>query len=91
VPTDIYFAGGNVHLHVDEDPGQVAEAFGSANGLPLRLTGGGGEVYVNPATVAFWSAADPRPEPDGPPQPPPPGRGAVTDLWGNPIRKKPRN
>ena len=71
VPTDIYFAGENVRVKVDEDPGQVAEAFSSAHGLPFRLTGQGrrGEVYINPATVAFWSASEPGPEPE-PPQPP---------------------
>ena len=49
--TDIYFAGENVRVTVDEEPGQVAEAFTSASGLPFRLTarGGRGDVYVNQA------------------------------------------
>ena len=94
VPTDIYFAEGNVRVEVDEDPSQVAEAFSSAGGLPFRLTGKGrgGEVYVNPAMVAFWSASEPRPEPEPSPESPQPTskREAVTDIWEKPLRRKPR-
>jgi hypothetical protein len=94
VPTDIYFAGANVRITVDADPGQVADAFTAAQGVPFRLAADGGrdEVYVNPATVAFWSASEPGPEPELPDQTPPATtkRGAVTDIWGNPPSRKPR-
>ena len=92
MPTYIYFAGAGVHVKVDENPSHVAEAFTSAGGLPFRLTGHGerGEVYVNPATVAFWSASELSPEPEAPQdsRPPTRGRQAVTDIWGQPLRKK---
>jgi hypothetical protein len=92
MPTDIFFAAESVRVKVDEDPSQVAEAFTSAGGLPLRLTGQGqrGEVYVNPATVAYWSASESIPEPGPSPESPPPTteRGGVTDIWGKPIRRK---
>jgi hypothetical protein len=92
VPTDIYFAGENVRVKVEEDPSQVAEAFASADGLPFRLTGQGdrGEVYINPAMMTFWSASDSGPEP-GAGQDSPPAtskRPAVTDIWGKPLRKR---
>jgi hypothetical protein len=94
VPTDIYFAGENVRITVDEDPGQVAEAFTSAHGLPFRLSGQGrrGEVYINPAMVAFWSASEPSPEPEVQQESPQPKtkREALTDIWGQPLRRKPR-
>jgi hypothetical protein len=94
MPTDIYFAGENVRVTVDEDPGQVAEAFASAQGLPFRLTGQGcrGEVYVNPAMVAFWSALEPSSEPEVQPASPQPKtkREDLTDIWGQPLRRKPR-
>jgi hypothetical protein len=98
VPTDIYFAGQNVRVKVDEDPGQVAEAFNSAGGLPFRLTVASGhrDVYVNPSTVAFWLVAEPRQElepPSGSPEQsaqPTKGRDAVTDIWGQPLRRKRR-
>jgi hypothetical protein len=94
VPTDIYFAAENVLVTVDEDPGQVAEAFTANDGLPFRLTGSRhrGEVYVNPATVAFWSASGSDPVPAPPEEPPRPTkeRDAVTDIWGKPLRRKPR-
>ena len=93
VSTDIYFAGENVRVRVDEDPSQVAEAFASAGGLPFRLSAQGHrEVYINPAMVAFWSASESSPE-LGTAQdssPPATGRQSVTDIWGNPLRKKPR-
>ena len=93
MPTDIYFAGENVRVNVAENPGQVAEAFASAHGLPFRLTGQGrgGEVYINPTTVAFWSASEPGPgreaQPDAEPMTEP---EAVTDIWGQPLRRRPR-
>jgi hypothetical protein len=94
MPTYIYFAGAGVYVKVDEDPSRVAEAFMSAGGLPFPLTGNdqGGEVYINPATVAFWSASESSSEPEAPQDSPPPTkeRQAVTDIWGNPIRKKRR-
>ena len=94
MPTDIYFAGESVRVQVEEDPSQVAEAFTSAGGFPFRLTGHGRrrEVYVNPATVAFWSESDSGSEPGSPENAPPATseRQAVTDIWGKPLRKKPR-
>lgn len=92
MPTYIYFAGAGVHVKVEEDPSQVADAFTSGGGLPFRLTGKDqrGEVYINPATVAFWSATESSPEPVAPQDPPPAReRQAVTDIWGKPLRKKP--
>jgi hypothetical protein len=97
MPTDIYFSGENVRVKVDEEPGQVAEAFTSAHGLPFRLTAQDGhrDVYVNPSTVAFWLISDPRHEfepPSGPPDEPVKprkGRETVTDIWGRPLRRKP--
>jgi hypothetical protein len=96
--TDIYFGGENVRVTVDEEPGQVAEAFTSAEGLPFRLTaqGGRGDVYVNPSTVAFWHGSDPRHEFEPPPEPPEEStqptkeRQPVTDIWGQPLRQKRR-
>lgn len=92
MPTHIYFAGVGVHIEVHEDPGQVAEAFTAAGGLPVRLTGQDqrGEVYINPATVAFWSASESSSQPETRPDPPSPPRErpAVTDIWGQPLRKK---
>ena len=94
MPTDIYFAGENVRVKVDEDPSQVAEALMSAGGLPFRLTGHGhrGEVYINPAMVAFWLASESSPEPEAPQDSPrpPSERQAVTDIWGKPLGKKRR-
>jgi hypothetical protein len=92
MPTDIYFAGDSLRIRVHEDPSQVADAFTAAAGLPFRLTGHGdrGEVYINPATVAFWSALESSPEPVPPADSSPATRQrqAVTDIWGKPIRKK---
>ena len=94
VPTDIYFAGEHLRVEVAEDPGQVAEAFAAARGLPFRLTGQGGrgEVYINPATVAFWSAPELSPDAELQQESPQSTtrREAVTDIWGNPLRRKPR-
>jgi hypothetical protein len=99
MPTEICFAGENVHVTVDEEPGQVAEAFISAHGLPFRLTArdGRGEVYVNPSTVAFWfvserpdKSEDPREAPQEAAQPAK-KRQAVTNIWGQPARRKPRH
>ena len=94
MPTDIYFAGQNVRVEVDEDPGEVADAFASAHGLPFRLTAqdSRADVYINPGTVAFWSAAGSRSEREREPesvQPATQGQG-VTDIWGKPIRRNPR-
>jgi hypothetical protein len=92
MPTYIYFAGAGVHVKVDEDPSYVAEAFASAGGRPFRLMSSDqrGEVYINPATVAFWSASESSPEPDGRQYSPTTTRErqAVTDIWGKPLRKK---
>ena len=96
--TDIYFAGENLRVTVDEEPGQVAEAFASAQGLPFRLTaqGGRGDIYVNPSTVALWLVSEPRHELEPPPVPPeePPQRTKkrrpATDIWGRPLPPKPR-
>lgn len=94
MPTDIYFAGGYGRVQVDEDPGQVAQAFTSADGRPFRLTSGGGrgEVYINPGLVAFWGDSDPDPSEEQPLEleEPPIQRNTVTDIWGNPLRKRPR-
>jgi hypothetical protein len=98
VPTDIYFAGEKLRVTVEEEPSQVADAFAAAHGLPFRLTGqdSQGEVYVNPAMVAFWSLSEPipapTPEPESAPEEPPPAsrREDVTDIWGQPLRRKPR-
>jgi hypothetical protein len=94
VPTEIYFAGESVRVKVDEDPRQVAEAFASAEGLPICLTDheGQGDVYINPATVAFWSLCAPTRVPEPPQESGQPGKGreAVTDIWGQPLRRKPR-
>ncbi len=94
MPTDIYLAGERMRITVDESPHQVAEAFAAAAGLPFRLTGHGGqgEVYVNPAMVAFWSVSEPTAvtEPPQEAAQPKPGREAVTDIWGQPLRRKPR-
>ncbi len=92
MPTYIYFAGPGVHVKVDEEPSRVAEAFTSAGGIPFRLTGHDqrGDVYINPATVAFWSASESNPELEAPEDSSPPARDrqAVTDIWGKPLRKK---
>lgn len=93
MPTYIYFAGQDVRVQVDEDPTQVAEAFAAARGLPFRLTGHDRQsvVYVNPLTVAFWSAAEPSPPPEPPEEPAAPTkkRQVVTDIWGRPLRTRP--
>jgi hypothetical protein len=93
VPTDIYFATENVRVSVEEAPSQVAAAFTSAGGLPFRLTvqGDQGEVYINPALVAFWSTGESSPKPEAPEDSPQTTqRQAVTDIWGNPLRRKRR-
>ena len=99
MPTEICFAGENVRVTVDEEPGQVAEAFTSAHGLPFRLTArdGRGEVYVNPATVAFWFVSERPDKSEHPPEAPQEAaqhtkkREAVTNIWGQPVRRKPRH
>jgi hypothetical protein len=89
--TDIYFAGAGVRVTVGEDPRDVADAFTSAGGLPFRLTGHDqrGEVYINPSTVAFWSASESSPDSVAPQDSSPPTRErqAATDIWGKPLRK----
>jgi uncharacterized protein len=94
MPTDIHFAGEGVHVQVYEDPGQVAEAFASARGLPFRLTGQDhhSPVYINPLTVAFWSAAElsPATEPPRESTERKTARQVVTDVWGKPLRGNPR-
>jgi hypothetical protein len=58
VPTEIYFAGSDTSVRVDDGPDQVLDAFTAAGGLPFRLTAYGGfeDIYVNPATVSYWRA-----------------------------------
>ena len=94
MPSDIYFAVENVHVRVNEDPGEVAEAFRAAGGTPCRLTDldGLGEVYVNAATVAFWTASEPGREPASTWEPAKSTeeRDVVTDIWGRPVHKRPR-
>lgn len=98
MPSEIYFAAENVRVEVDEDPGQIAEVFTSAHGLPFRLTATDGdrEVYVNPSTVAFWLISAPRHEFVPPTEQPEESaqptkrREPVTDIWGQPLRRKPR-
>ena len=42
-------------LVVDQDPDQVMAAHNAANGQPFPLEqAGGGRVYVQPLTIAFW-------------------------------------
>lgn len=93
MPTYIYFAGENVRVQVQEDPSQVAEAFAAARGLPFRLTDQDRQkaVYVNPLTVAFWSAAELSPPPEAPQEraQPTKRRQVVTDIWGRPTRTSP--
>lgn len=93
MPSEIYFASENLRVTVEEDPAQVAEAFATAHGLPFRLTdqGGRGEVYVNPASVLFWSAPESDREPELQHEAPPPAkREPVTDIWGNAVSRKRR-
>lgn len=66
---------------------------------------GGGQVWVNPGAVAFWLASDAIRHPEAQEsgdasqesrdasqesRDAPNKRQDVTDLWGNPIRKRPR-
>lgn len=45
---------------VQEDPAEVQEALSAAQGRPFRLTDpDGGDVYVNPGTIAYWTQYDP--------------------------------
>ena len=91
MPTDIYFVSAGVRITVDQDPSEVADAFTSAGGLPVRLTGEEqrDEVYVNPTTVAFWSTSESSSERAALQDPPPAAteRQAVA-IGGKPIRKK---
>jgi hypothetical protein len=57
--TMIVFAAGagdtSIHRIVSESPDEVHSKFLEAGGLPFKLTTGKGtEVYVNPATIAYW-------------------------------------
>jgi hypothetical protein len=91
--TDIYFAGDEVPLRVDEDTSQIADAFASAQGLPIRLTRQDQEVFINPGLVAAFMAASEEAaeaEPAHESQRSLRHREAVTDIWGNPVRKKRR-
>lgn len=94
MPTEIFFAGDDVRLRVDEEPGQVAEAFTSADGLPFRLTAAGGhrDVYVNPSMVAFWLASEPGREFASPaeesPQPTQERETVTYDIWGRTVRRE---
>lgn len=94
MPTDIYFAADRVAITVDEDPGRVAEVFAATDRGAVRLTreGGGGEVYINPETVAFWVLSETRPDAEPQEDSPeaPVRRDTVTDIWGNPISKRRR-
>jgi hypothetical protein len=93
VASDIYFAGERVWVRVDEDPERVAQAFTSADGRPLRLSTeqGHGVVYINPASVAFWTASDPgQPEPQRESAQSTARREPVTDIWGQPLHRKRR-
>jgi hypothetical protein len=58
MPTDIHFIAENLKLRDAEEPSQVYEALSAAGGLPVRLStfveAQAVEVYVNPATIAFW-------------------------------------
>jgi hypothetical protein len=98
VPTDIHFAAPNAVVQVAEDPAQVAEILAGASGLPCRLTapGGEGDVYVNPGTVAFWTGAGTpqtaaeAQQPAQEPQRRKKHSEPVTDIWGQPLRRKPR-
>jgi hypothetical protein len=58
--TKIYFSGNDVAVTVEEEPSQVQDAWARAGtDQPFRLTRrqGGNDVWVNPATVAFWTEA----------------------------------
>lgn len=91
MPTDIYFVSAGVRITVDQDPSEVADAFTSAGGLPVRLTGEDqrDEVYVNPATVAFWSTSESSSERAALQDPPPAAKERqAVDIWGKPLRKK---
>ena len=92
MPTDIYFAG-SVRVTVREEPEQVADALGSADGRPVRLTDPDGQevVYVNPGAVAFWGASEPAYRPEEESEPVRLPRDTVTTIWGKPVQKKPRS
>jgi hypothetical protein len=93
VPTEIYFAADRVAITVDEDPGRVAEVFAATDRGAVRLTRqGGGEVYINPETVAFWVPSETGPDADRQEDSAETSvrRDTVTDIWGNPISKRRR-
>jgi hypothetical protein len=67
MPTRIVFAapgikGGVLTQVFVEEPGQVAESFASTGGLPFELTARTSReeaVYVNPSSIAYWTAYTP--------------------------------
>jgi hypothetical protein len=59
MPTVIYFIGSRgdqpLTLNVEEDPDQVMYAMNASADRPIPLERkGGGKVYVQPATIAYW-------------------------------------
>jgi hypothetical protein len=64
MPTVITFTGQRgdkpLTLVVDKDPDEVMAAYNEALGQPFALEQvGGGRVYVQPSTIAFWWAQEP--------------------------------
>lgn len=67
MPTRIVFAapgikGGVLTQVFVEDPAQVLEAFVATQGSPFTLTARTSReeaVYINPSTVAYWTAYTP--------------------------------
>lgn len=62
MPSTIYFAAAEAEhemtLVVDESPEEIFDALTAAGGLPFRLARSGRTsqtVYVNPATIAYWT------------------------------------
>lgn len=50
----VHFAADNVSAPVEEDVSDVMSAWREAHGLPFRLTHRKtGEIFVNPATIAY--------------------------------------
>jgi len=67
MPTRIVFAAPGVKAGVltqvfEEEPNQVSEILIAAKGLPFTLTARTSRkeaVYVNPSTIAYWTAYTP--------------------------------
>jgi hypothetical protein len=64
MPTVITFTGQRgdkpLTLVVDKDPDEVMAAYNGALGQPFPLEQvGGGRVYIQPRTIAFWWAQEP--------------------------------